>query len=270
MKKVLYAAFCLVLVMGVGCVITNYPIITDEEQGNNNGWTDGIVNTNGKAHIIDGGGQVASLGDNGWSSQFSFIDQKADGSSTITNYKEAGGATSNEVFHDDLYCNPDWNGCAVWTADNAGVSFASTINLSCSEGVGWLKVSVGARYGECGKSVFMPKTLPEQISLLGMGQYGQFEGLNGLFYNFSMANTTLLVNNQLVNLGQGEIFFSPRDRKAALDISDPMFRRTLLEINKIAPKGTVIDFTVMYNGIEAMGAQGSLQVGDLAAMAARY
>jgi hypothetical protein len=268
MKKVLYAAFCLVLVMGVGCVITNYPIITDEEQGNNNGWEDGIVNTNGKAHIIDKT-QVASLGDNGWSSQFSFIDQKADGSSTIYNYKEAGNATSTEAFHDDLYCNPDWNGCAVWTADNAGVSFASTINLSCEEGVGWLKVSVGARYGECGKSVFLPKTLPEQISLLNMGQYGDFQGMNGLFYNFGMANTTLLVNNQLVNLGQGELFISPRDRKATLDISDPMFRRTLLELGQIAPKGTVVDFTVMFNGIQAMGAQGSVMVGDFAGMAAR-
>ena len=54
MKKALYLGFCLVLAMGVGCAITDYELIVDNDQVSNGQGT-GVVNTNGKALIMSGG-----------------------------------------------------------------------------------------------------------------------------------------------------------------------------------------------------------------------
>ena len=50
MKKLFYLGFCVMLSLGVGCAITNYELITDNDQVSN-GQGSGVVNTNGKAHI---------------------------------------------------------------------------------------------------------------------------------------------------------------------------------------------------------------------------
>ena len=130
MKKVLYLGFCLVLAMGVGCAITNYSLITDNDQVSN-GQGSGVVNTNGKAKMTSQ--QVATIWPDGSDELFSFIDQKADGTAVITTYNNfsTGG---DPTFHSDLYCNTAWNGCAIWTApdDNVGDIFDGTFNANCA------------------------------------------------------------------------------------------------------------------------------------------
>ena len=85
MKKLIYVAFCLVLAMGVGCAITNYDVITDNDQGSGSGAPNSVVNTNGKAKITPSA-QIATSYSDGNDELFSMIDQKGDGTATITTY----------------------------------------------------------------------------------------------------------------------------------------------------------------------------------------
>ena len=76
MKKVSYLAFCLLLVAGFGCAITNYGIITDNDQVSN-GQGSGVVDTKGKAKLFESS-QIATIWPDGTDELFSMIDQKAD------------------------------------------------------------------------------------------------------------------------------------------------------------------------------------------------
>ena len=130
MKFIIYGTFCFCLVVGFGCAITDYDIITDNDQGSGSDPAQGIVNTSGKAKIVPSV-QVATMFSDGTDETFSMIDQKADGTATITtynNYSTGDGA----VFHDDLYCNPDWNGCSILTApdNNDGNLFDGMRNMN--------------------------------------------------------------------------------------------------------------------------------------------
>ena len=83
MKKLLYLGFCAVLVAGVGCAISDYQIITDNDQAHDGGQvTDGTVNTNGKAHIRSF--QIALIFGSFTEEAINFVDQKNNGDRTLT------------------------------------------------------------------------------------------------------------------------------------------------------------------------------------------
>ena len=144
MKKLLYAGFCLALLMGLGCAITDYPIITDWYTGE-------TIATNGKALIMSTGQVATTYPDGGSDCSFSMIDQKATGEGTLTSYNHF--TTDGSMFLDHLYCSPDWTGCSMVTASNGGEPFDFTANWNC-KGIRSLYyvLSVGVRYGECGNA----------------------------------------------------------------------------------------------------------------------
>ena len=93
MRKALYSAFCCVLLFGGGCHISNYGIITDNNQSNGSGG--GIVNTTGKAHIKESS-QVASIWPDGSDEMINFVDQMSDGTATLTYQSTPGFLGSAE------------------------------------------------------------------------------------------------------------------------------------------------------------------------------
>jgi hypothetical protein len=152
MKKLSYLAFCLVLVAGFGCAITNYGTITDNNQAQAGPQgVQPVINTAGKAHIMETS-QIATIWSDGTDEFINFVDQKADGTATLTTYNNFSTG-SEPIFHDDLYCNTAWNGCSIFTApdDNDSNIFDGTTNLNCS-GARSLSIllSTGRYYGECG------------------------------------------------------------------------------------------------------------------------
>lgn len=225
MKKLFYLGFCLVLVMAFGCAITDYGTITDNDQ-TQNGQGNGTINTNGKAHILESS-QVATIWSDGSDELFSFIDQKGDGTATLTTYNNFSSG-SDPTFHDDFYCNPDWQGCSIFTAqdDNDGNLFDGVGNTNC---FGWRSISVllssGRYYGECGRQRL---SLEDKLNFAALGELRQKYGHMGLLYNLNSSNTSLFLDNgqgsvaQLPLRGNAEFWMSGERNVASLDLTNPL------------------------------------------------
>ncbi len=270
MRKLIYLAFCAVLAIGAGCAITDYALITDNDQVSNGQGT-GIVNTNGKAHIVESIKAAWLLSDGRSEEWLTFVDQKANGDRTLTSYANIS-SPGEPTFHDDLYCNPDWNGCAAWTAADPEVgdtsSFDGTYNPNCTVG-GWGSlVATGFRSGECGRALTFTD-LPGEIELMNMGQYGEAFGMNGLFYRVDQNTTTVIVNGEVLRLVPINVFWSPRDRAAAIDISNPTVLHVFTDLDRIVDKGDIVSATVIYNGIELVNGDAFAKVASPRALASR-
>ena len=231
MKSVIYVAFCFCLMIGVGCAITDYDIITDNDQGSGSDPAQGIVNTNGKAKITPSI-QVATLYNDGRDEMFSMIDQKADGTGTITtynNYSTGDGAT----FHDDLYCNPDWNGCAANTSpdNNDEFLFDGSRNSNCS-GARSLSclVSSSRYYGECGRFGLGNKMdLASKMDLLNTFELGKVGSRQALIKSITPQNLLIILEKDgetihLPTFGGYEVGLFA-DRKMYVDATNSLNRR---------------------------------------------
>lgn len=197
MKKLFYLGFCVALVAGFGCAVTDYPLITDNNQTRNDmpagvGYT---VNTNGKAHIIEGiYAGIALITPDGYHQVLWFVDQKANGDQTLFTYDNF--STGYPIFHSDLYCNPDWTGCALLTADNPVVNdnpldYKYDIHCKGANTLYYITIMY-TRYGECGRA---KANLADRIATLNMGRLGRSMGVDGLFYDLNNHNTTITLNN---------------------------------------------------------------------------
>lgn len=226
MKKLFYLGFALVLAMGVGCALTNYALIVDNDQTNKGTLPMQPVNTNGKAHIHESS-QVALVFPDAAEESLWFVDQKANGDRTLTTYVNTtpnpifnGGV--NATFHDDFYCNPDWNGCAIVTASDPELNdvdiYDYSYNPSCpgARSIYYLW-STGRYYGECGRSI------QDAAALVMMGQAKN----GGLFYLMTPANTNVLLSSR--NDGTTSAMTLPGDirvfmqdgRKVRVDFTNP-------------------------------------------------
>lgn len=184
MRKLFYVGFCLVLALGVGCAITDYPVIQDYYSGE-------IVNTNGKARIAVTG-QIATIWPDGADNLFSMVDQKANGDQTLTTYNYY--TTDGTYFYDLLYCTPDWNGCSIWTAPNPVVGdvdpFDGQWNQNCagSRSLSYL-LSTTRYYGECGRAVL---NVRDRVNLMSSATLiDDYK----LAFNLSAANTSIFFDN---------------------------------------------------------------------------
>jgi len=257
MKKALYLGFCLVLAMGVGCAITNYSLITDNDQ-TANGSGSGVVNTSGKAHILESS-QIATIWSDGTDELFSMVDQKANGDRTITTYNNfsTGGAPT---FHDDLYCNPDWAGCAIVTAPDPESGdadiFDGSANANCA-GYRSLSVSLSTSryYGECGRARL---GLSDRLSLANMGRLATINGREGLLFDANRNNFSIVMDNNagvstsLPITGDYSVFMVTGGRRlATIDASNPLganIGRAAADF--LRTYGTAqTDVTITYNGI---------------------
>lgn len=251
MRKLFYLGFAFVLAMSVGCALTDYPVITDVPGG--------VVNTNGKAHISGDGGLAVGLGDGVWNETLWFVDQKFNGDQTLFTYNYAAPYFSGETFHGDLYCNPDWNGCAIVTASNPYLNDVDIFdydkyNANCP-GYATVLLSIGSRYyyGECGRA---PKlSVADRVALMNSGRIGRMAGAEGLFFDLNHNNTTITLDNNagfvttLPMTGNMTLFMAARQTR--LDASNPLLASTgrayadFLANN--ATHSTTV--TLSYNGI---------------------
>jgi len=226
MRKLFYLGFCFVLVAGVGCAITNYELITDNDQVHNGQGT-GVVNTNGKAHVIET--QIATTFPDGSDELIWFVDQKANGDRALSTYNNFS-TLDFPMFHDDKYCNPDWVGCAVITADDPEVGDASVFDYNLNANCSGLRsltyvLNTTRYYGECGR---MRLGLQDRLNLLNMGRYGQSMGLEGLFFDMNRSNLSITLDNNagfvtsLPVTADLVAFFAPKERKMVLDMTNPM------------------------------------------------
>jgi len=228
MKKLFYLGFALVLAMGVGCALTNYALIVDNDQTKQAGGIMTPVNTNGKAHIIESS-QVATIYADYAEETLWFVDQKANGDRALTTYINStpdpvywGGP--NAQFHDDLYCNPDWQGCAAVTANDPEIGdvdiYDYTYNPHClTPGTIYYLFSTGRYYGECGRSI------QDTAALIMMGQPKN----GGLFYLMTPANTNILLASKndgtttAMSLpGDVSVFVTGRN-KVSMNMTNPLF-----------------------------------------------
>lgn len=258
MKKLLYLSFCLVLALAFGCAITNYSAISDNDQTDSPQAGGGPINTNGKAHLVESS-QVATGWSDGTDELFSFVDQKANGDRTISTYNNHSGNAGQPIFHSDLYCNPDWAGCAVWTSPDPEVGdatiFDGTPNVNC---FGFRSLSIllssSRYYGECGREAW---TFEERLQLMGEGAIGERFGAVGLLYNLNAGTLEIqLDNNQGVvsNLavrGNAELWVAGNSNLAFLDLSNPLLGTVgRAYANWLAQYGSeATTVTLSYNGI---------------------
>jgi hypothetical protein len=251
MRKLFYLGFCVALATGVGCAITNYELIVDNDQLY--ATETGVVSTNGKAHIQEYS-QVATIWDDGTDELFSQVDQKANGDRTITTYNNYNSMyPMGGTFHDDLYCNPDWNGCAIWTADDPEVGdvdiFDGVWNANCfgSRSL-YLLLGTTRYYGECGRE-HLNASQSDKLAAMTYGYVGTFNGMPGLWFDYDKTNTTVRVNGTNLPIPDGSLFFGTH-RQVAFFADNPLIQHTLRAFGTVAPPGTVISLHMSYNGID--------------------
>ena len=187
MKKTLYLAFIAALALSMGCVVTNYPVVTDVDLDSDAFY---VVNTSGKALINETYPVIGFLPDGTYAQAFHMIDQKFDGSGTITSYT----AWANPYyggFIGSTYCDPNWTGCAFATAENQTANlWAYTLNPNCEgyrAGIAYL-YSYDNRIGECGRGL---------VSRVGPGMANAITGSlvdlgDAWGWNLNRSNTRLI------------------------------------------------------------------------------
>ena len=133
------------------------------------------------------------------------VDQKADGTATITTYNNFSTG-DGAIFKDDLYCNPDWNGCSIFTApdDNDEFLFDGRMNANCSgaRSLSFL-LSTERYYGECGRLALGNKvSLGDKMAWLNSFELGKIGSREALIKGLSSRNTniTLTKNGENINV----------------------------------------------------------------------
>ncbi len=236
MRTLAHLCFCVAVALGLGC-ITDYPVITDNDQDHDTGSSLGgggnaplPVNTNGRAHIRESS-QTALLYEDGTDELFSFVDQKANGDQTLLTYNNHSGLAGQPTFHSDLYCNPDWQGCAIWTAPNPNdpgdQPFDGTPNENC---LGFRSLSIlvatGRYYGECGRTRL---ALEDRLALLGQGKLTRRLGRIGLIYDLDATNFSIALDNNAGTVtslpfrGDARVWYGGGpDPRATVDLTNPL------------------------------------------------
>ncbi len=225
MKKLLLTAICISVLTMFGCAMTDiYPIWDWDQAGPEAHGV--LVNTNGKAHAMEPYLIMTIFADHAEETLW-FVDQNpANMSNTCTTYIN-WEPYPGYSWHDDYYCNPDWNGCA-WVTTHRPIDYYDqyypfAVNWSCTDiTYGYLFCSW--RYGECGRAL----PLSDKIALLNMGELGSYRDMEGLYYDFNRSNFSVTLENQygqtfnMPIMTDIPIFFNPVGRQVALDRTNPI------------------------------------------------
>lgn len=280
MRKLFYTAFCVVLAFGVGCAITDYGLITDNDQTTNSSPQSGsavTVNTNGKAHIRETSQWAwtfgGALGGEEW---IAFVDQNSAGDRVISTYISStlpgvGGGTistnNGPVFHDDEYCNPDWNGCAVWTAASPPGGFNGTYNPACHL-IGALSVLVTTpRLTECGRGGAFGGDLDmfSKADLVLQGARGKLDGNDGVFFDFSPQKLSLTIDDVWVSMPSMQAHMDTKGRWQ-FDATNFRFGQVFRRAAQLMPQGSQPNVRITYNGLLMFNPNLKV-VGDISAIA---
>jgi hypothetical protein len=252
MKKLLVFGFCAAVLMGFGCALTDYGVIVDNNQG--------VVNTHGKAHVIQGI-QTATIWPDGADNLQWSVDQQASGDATLstTNFHSDYFGGENP-FVDQKYCTPDWGGCSIATAQDTPArpfpSFDYNPNPNCF-GFRSLSLLVASSryYGECGRTAVTDRTT-KLLALANDMTPVQLNGATWLKGNLNALNTSIVLNNK-----NGSVFALPitsqigvtvnlAQRKMLVDMTNPNNRNLLqsaINWNNAHP-GPYVGVTMTING----------------------
>jgi hypothetical protein len=261
MRRILFLAFCCLALAAAGCAVTDFGIITDNDQRKaGSDAPQPVINTNGKAHLMMSS-RIATIWPDGTDELFHFVDQKADGTATLNTYNNF--QTFDEpTFFSDLYCNTDWSGCSIFTApdDNDGNLFDGTTNPNC-HGARSLSIllSTGRYYGECGKRT-AKLSIDEKVAVLNGALQAQRYGRNGLLWSADGRDTTITARNlatgasYVVPLMGAEIdhFLDESGRSGITRFDHAMLGPASLNFAGMLEhelNGEAIELTVGYNGV---------------------
>ena len=136
-----------------GCALTDYPVITDEDQVRQDVGTH-VVNTAGEAHILEKS-RVATIEADRTYEAIWFVNQDQDGDQTIyTKMNHGDPAEPDSWFHDDVFMNTNSNVCWNVRADNPATGdtdiFDADVNEQC-DGEALIFLSKGDRTQEAGR-----------------------------------------------------------------------------------------------------------------------
>lgn len=251
MKKLFLFGATVALAMGFGCAITNYALITDNDVG-------GTVNTNGKAYIRQSS-QIATIQPDGTDNLMWFVDQKANGDRVLTTYNFHRSG-SESPFKDDLYCSPDWTGCAVntsqdpQTGDTSIFDYKANFNCSGARSLSLL-ISTSRYYGECGRA--KADRMTTALSLANQMTPVQMNGSTWLKGTLDSTNATWVLDNHngataaFSPAGSINVFVNAPLRRVQIDMSNPVLRQSLLQVNSwlTSHPGPSLTVTRVINGI---------------------
>lgn len=214
--------FAAAVALGFGCAITNYELITDNDQG-------GVVDTRGKAYIRQSS-QVATTWPDGNDNLIWYVDQRCNGDRRLTTYNYKTSATE-DPFKDDLYCSPDWNRCAVVTANDPETGDVDDFDYHANEHCSGFRslsllVSTSRYYGECGRTAVTDRTM-RMIGLANEMSPVTYNGATWLRMNLSALNTSMVLNNNngsvyaLPMSSQVGVMANFAQRRLILDLTNP-------------------------------------------------
>ena len=251
------SAAVLALAASSGCAITDYSLITDNDQG------PGPVNTNGKATC--GKFMVTVQWPDGTDQLIHFVDQTASGDRTLTTYNNFTPLGEAGTFDYPRYCTPEWTGCAIFTAPDPEVGdvdrFDGTFNANCS-GARSLSLLVASSryYGECGRlGTRMP--FEQKMALLNQGAVVKRHGRSAIRLDLAPSTLRIALDNNAGDVsflplaGDASVYVYPggRPRVIELDTTNPILVNNELAYAKwLETKGThVTTLTATYLGVSA-------------------
>lgn len=212
MRKLL--ALAALISLSSACAITDYPVITDQDQVRQANGTH-VVNTTGRAFIMQKVQVASFIGDTSFNT-VSFVNQDQRGNQTLYTHMNIGLVANPDTwFHGTVYMNDDRNTC--WNVRAANpvsgdvspfdfdfnanckgsealavlVSFAQRSQEAGSDGNNGNPTSPGSDFGGRGQS-FAGVTVQQAIAALGQldaaGTYGSYAGINGYRMTVTPAN----------------------------------------------------------------------------------
>lgn len=201
MKKLVFTAFIMAVVLSAGCAITNYPVITDSRGANGGGVMYGQYDL---AYIVPSG-SVGTNWDDGMDELFTEVSQNWMGDQWLKTFNNFD-PTGESKFLDQIggYCDPvRADNCAAVVASNPNYPddpqdgtpapapyyryddpFDNTLNADCS----------GAR------SVSLFVSVVERMSPVGECGSGLWQDPQALAYEFSQLNKVSLGGKQFYHI----------------------------------------------------------------------
>jgi hypothetical protein len=251
MKKLFYLAFIAVVALSFGCAITDYPVITDNEDDSGNF----VVNTNGQASLLPTG-QAITIGPDYNSEIHSTVDQAGNGDQNITSYSNLQ-TPGNVHFMAYTYCNIDQDGCWTTKSPNPAIGDASifdyTSNANCD---GWeslfFVISFGARTGECGRTGTVPMWQANSLTAIGTAMSDlrpwNAHGYDGYLFHMNNGNvsgtfTSVATGDRYAAVIPSTVVFLTQSGDAIIELNPSMsgFLHQVRALYRAHPEGMELD-----------------------------
>lgn len=254
MKKLFLFAAVVALTMGFGCALSNYALITDNDQG-------GTVNTNGKAYIKPSS-QIAFIYPDGTDNETWWVNQATNGDRVLDTINFHRALTESP-FKDDLYCSPDWTGCSVVTCQDPETNdtniFDYKFNTQCSGARSLVYLfSTSRYYGECGRT--KADRMTTMLNLMNQMTPVTINGNTWLHGVVNSTNfTTILDNNNGATAafspaGDINVYVNAR-HQAKVDLTNPVLRQSFQQVRSWVNghPSAGLTTTRVFNGISVTG-----------------